>query len=203
MASMQQGQAGIGGLNAATEQFDRAGIFSIAAGAKLLKGQPLCRDISQLQGFASTSAGGSPAANVPASGGQGDMLVLPTSANAGACFGVYQGETIDNTAGTAALVVVARCRHTGYGYVLAGALAAGTAINVGTIIAEVPTQTFAVADPGSGTRTQLGVVLATVLANGTLVNTPAGAVIPVPGSGNAQLLVMCDIDIGDTHGGIA
>jgi hypothetical protein len=197
------GEPGQAGPFAGTTSFRRTGTYSIPASGTLKRGQPLCRDITQLSGFFSTRGGGAPAANVPTSGGQSDILVLPTSANAGACFGVYQGPDIVNPSSTTALVVPVQCMKMGYGVVLAGALAAGTAITVGLIIAEVPTQTFAVADPGTGTRTQLGIVLATVLANGTLVSAPAGSIIAVPGSGNAQLLVMCDIDIGDTHGGIA
>lgn len=194
MGTFQQGQAGIGGLNATVEFEDRVGTYSIPAGQKLLQGQVLFRDVTQLSGFASTKAGGAPAANVPVSGGQSDMLVLPTSANAGDPYGVYQDQTIDNSAGAAALVVVVRCRKRGVGVVNAGAAVGGAAVNVGSALTAAAAQAYAVAGVARAFGNTIGRALATVVA-GVLVSAAAAALIAVPGAGNTQLLIQADIDV--------
>lgn len=190
---LQGGQSGAAGPNANVEFIARMAQYTIPAAATVNTGQCFSRDLTQLSGYPSTSSGGCPTVNLSAAGGQPDMVVLPTSANAGDFYGAYQGPPITNP-GTTPLVVLLPLQWSGYGLVLAQAPFGGTAVVVGcglTLVAATINPQF-VAAGSRAIGLSVGRALATVIA-GTLVSAVGGTLITVPGSGANTAVLNVDI----------
>jgi hypothetical protein len=178
---------------------DEIGQISLANGATLKLGQPLCVDVTQL----------GPDNNVPNNGAQlalCERLVACTSGNAGPLFGVLTGITVGlpkgvtlttvggiptwtNSSG-AAVVLTVSVRQLGWAYVYAGTIASGRAVKIGDPLIITSANAFAVSSSvaiggnqpiGQGVGTALGTAINTVEAG-----IPAGSgTVPVLGAGSA------------------
>jgi hypothetical protein len=169
--------SGTGATVVGTEFLDFSCTTIIAASATLAQGQVLCYD----------------ATNVPNTAGA-DKLVLPTSANAARCYGVYQGPAIVNPSSTATLTVTVTVRRQGYGVVLSQVTSSSTgstAITVGAYLI-IGANGTTLPDAYAGTPAA-GVTVGQALATGT--HTSYGATI-LAASTAATLLVNAIITIG-------
>lgn len=164
--------SGVGVTAVGPEFIDRTCVTVIATSTTLATGQVLCYD----------------ATNLPSSAGA-DKVVLPTSANAGRVYGVYQGPPIVNGSSTATLTVTVMARTSGYGGVLAQVTSSSTgstAITVGAyLIIGANGTTLPDAYAGSAAA---GVTVGMALATGT--HTSYGATI-LAASTAATLVVNC------------
>ena len=143
---------GSSGYNWFPEYIDWDCVLTLAGGAGCPQGQVLCRDVTQ----------------VPSNAGA-DMVVLPTSPNAGPVYGVYQGPAITNPAGQPTQTYQIIVRIKGQGVLSASASTVGAQMinTAGTLPAGVaPTPEEIV--PGT--------FVGTALATGTA--TAPGAAIP-------------------------
>lgn len=132
------------GPNASAETGDFEAVMNLAAAGTLAVGQVVSRDVTQFVGQYSI-VNNPPAAVFTASA---DQVVLPTSANAGDVYGVYQGPGYNNalyTNSTGATLAYGSgsYRKYGPGRVLAGAVTAGTAVTVGSTLIVTATNAFA------------------------------------------------------------
>lgn len=172
---------------------DEIGTISLANGATLALGQPLCLDVTQL----------GPDNNVPNNGAQlalAERLVAATSGNAGALFGVLTGITVGLPTGVtltqvagvptwtnssgAAVILTCQFRQLGWAYVFAGSAATaatGRAVKIGDPLVVNATQANAVSsNVALGGALPPGQTVGYAL--GTAINTNQ-AQIPVPGNG--------------------
>lgn len=152
-----------------TEFIDFVGCISLANNGTLKQGQVVCYD----------------ATNVPNSSGA-DKVVLPSSANAGVVYGVYQGLLFTNTTGATAYFPF-QFRRAGYGCVLAQVTASSTgstAITVGSYLI-IGANGTSLPDAYEGSATA-GVTVGMAVATGT--NTSYGATI-LPGSTAATIVL--------------
>ena len=168
------------GPNAGAETADFSGIVQVAAAGVVSVGQVYMRDLTQLVGQYGI-VNNPPSALFVSSG---DQLVLPTSANAGDVYGVYQGAGYNNApftnvTGANAAYSAGDFRKIGPGRVLVGAIAAGTAVTVGAALVQLAAQNFATV----GVRA-IGTTVGRVIAYpiNTLINaaTAAGAQTVTP-----------------------
>lgn len=173
------GNANLTGPNASGEYGYLACVLTLANAATLLQGQVVCIDVTQ-------KVGRSPAET--ANSGQGDMVVLPSSGNAGLAFGVYQGAPFTNSTGASATYEITVLAD-GAGVVSAQAKAAGTAVKVGDTLILNGTDNA----PISGSAA-LNVSIGQVTATGA-VTAKAASIITVPGSGATVQMVNCYISI--------
>lgn len=166
------------GLNAGVQGDDIQVGISLANNAVLAQGTPLCRDLTQLPGgYAPQDVNPS---RLFQNARVSDRGVLATSANAGDLLGLYQGPSYTNTTG-AAQIYVATCKFQGLGRVLAGAIAAGTAITIGAKLVISSSNIFATV----GTRafgTAIGQVAAYPVNTTVAANSAAGSVAVTPAS---------------------
>ena len=171
------------GLNAGVQADDIFVGVSLAAAGVLAVGTPICRDLTALPG------GLLPQDVNPSKLFQNarvsDHGVLATSANAGDLLGVFQGVGEQGIAYTnntgAAQYYPAPCRFQGIGRVLAGAIAAGTAVTIGSILVISNANIFATV----GSRafgTAIGRVIAYPVNTTVAANSAAGSVAVTPAS---------------------
>lgn len=158
---------GNAGYNFQPEFMDWDCVVTLAASGTLNTGQSVCRDVTAF----------------PSSTGA-DAVVLPTNANAGTVYGVYQGPPITNPSSTATLSVPITVRQRGYGVVYAAAVTAGTAVTVGGLLQMVNTNNSTL----QATTPTAGNYVGTALATGA-VTTKGASIITVPGSGQTNLLI--------------
>lgn len=158
---------GNSGYNFQPEFMDFDCTITLANGATCAKGQVVCRDLTQIAGTAGA-----------------DMVVLPTSANAGKPYGVHQGPSFTNNTGATATYVLNTVRRKGYGLVLGSG--AGGAVLVGSALIE--------------NSSQLGAILGTAAINANVgqalatgSNTTVGASLIANGGGNTAV-INADID---------
>ncbi len=173
------GSAALTGPNSSGEYEYGACILTLANGTSCVQGQVVCIDVT-------AKVGRSPAET--ANSGFGDQVVLPSSANAGIAFGVYQGQTISNTSGATQTYEI-MALQAGAGVVSAQAKTAGTTVKVGDTLILNGTDNA----PISGTAA-LNVKIGMVTATGA-VTAKAGVIIAVPGSGATVQLVNCYVYI--------
>lgn len=146
---------GSNGYNFQTEFIFWDCVVLLAPGATLATGQVVMRDVTAFPNM--TGA---------------DHCVLPTSANAGPVYGVYQGPPITN-GGTVATEYAVIVMREGYGQVLANG---ATAVTVGGfVLIGVALQATGGAAEGNA-NTQIGIALATgiVTAKGATILAAAG-----------------------------
>ena len=176
------GNAAIGAPFALCEFVDFVAQISLANGASLPQGSIAYRDVTQLVGIAGQ-------VGTSATSTESDQVVLGSSANAGRLYGVYQGPTITNNSG-ATQVYTLLWRKTGAGVLYATAKNGGTAVTVGAnMIGEPTTDQYAVVG-AFATGKEIGMAIAT----GAVV-APGGSIIVVPGSGQTNALINCDIAV--------
>lgn len=178
------------GPNASVETGDFEAVFQIPSLGTLLVGQPVMRDVTQFVGQYAI-LNNPPSALFQASA---DQVVLPTSANAGDVYGVFQGPGYNNVTFTnvtgANLAYGSSCyRKVGPGRVLAGAILAGTAVTVGSTLVVSPANAFATVG-ARAIGTSLGRVLAYPINTAIPLATAAGAGIVV------TPLLMAGINVG-------
>jgi len=155
------------GFNYDPDVMDTEVVYTLAASETLVQGQVLCRDMTAI-----------PSATVGA-----DPCVLPTSANAGAVMGVYQGAAITNPSSTATLQVVLKLRTWGYGVVFAGTNATPTRVTVGGNLGFTGPSGLKYA---TATTFTIGYQVGMALATGA--NTAAGANLTGASSTNTALV---------------
>jgi hypothetical protein len=136
---------------------------SISASGTLNVGQPFCRDLTQLAGGHAQNDLAIVPSKLFYNARTSDRGVLPTSANAGDCIGIFQGIEGQGIAytntGSASVIYVAQCRQKGIGRVLAGAVASGTAVTIGAALIVSSSNAFATV----GSRA-IGTAVGTVVA---------------------------------------
>lgn len=171
------------GLNANTESLDFAALLPVpsaavvtgAGGGQLTLGQVVCRDVTkQSSNLLPANLLGS-SLFVPA----GDQVCLPSSANAGDPYGVYQGSgtTFTNTSGASQNVNQEQFRKVGVGWVLASAPVGGTSVKVGDALAITVAAPF-INGAVSATRaigSSVGRVIATPIRGNIALATASGA----------------------------
>ena len=177
------------GPNASAETGDFEAVFSLAAGGVLAVGQPVCRDVTQFVGQYSIVP------NPPSTlfAASADKVVLPTSANAGDVFGVFQGPGYNavpytNLSGATQAYGSGTYRKVGPGRVLAGSLTAGTAVTVGSTLVISNANAFATVG-ARAIGTSLGRVLAYPINTSVAAAIAAGAQTVTP-------LSMAGINVG-------
>lgn len=168
------------GLNAGVQGDDILVGYSIAASGTLAQGTPICRDLTQLPG------GFLPQDQQPSKLFQNarvsDRGVLATSGNAGDLIGIYQGPSITNSGSVASIYEIV-CKFQGLGRVLAGAVASGTAVTIGSALIITSSNIFAtVGSRAIGTAIGLvaayaiNTTVASSVATGSHAVTPASMV---------------------------
>lgn len=158
---------GNSGYNYSPEFMDWECVVTLPASGVLQQGGAVCRDVTVF----------------PSSTGA-DKVVLPSNANAGTVYGIYQGPTITNPSSTAAASYPITVRQRGYGQVYAAAVAAGTAVTVGGLLQMVNTNNSVL----QATTPTAGNYVGTALATGA-VTTKGASIITVPGSSQTNLLI--------------
>jgi len=172
-----------GSVYGGTDELTQLLTISLTAAQVLAVGTPICRDITKLPG------GMLPADASPSvlffSARQTDTGVLATSANAGDVIGVFTGVGEQNIALTNTTAVtknfVIPVRRVGLARVLAGAVAAGTAVTIGSKLIITSSNVFATV----GTRAignSIGVVTAYAVNTTIALATAAGSVAVTPAS---------------------
>ncbi len=177
------------GPNASAETGDFEAVFQLAAGGVLAVGQPVMRDITQFVGQYSITP------NPPSTlfAASADQVVLPTSANAGDVFGVWQGPGYNpvpytNLSGATMAYGTSSFRKYGPGRVLAGAIFGGAAVTIGSTLVTTAANNFATV----GTRA-IGTALGRVIAYP--INTSVAAAIAA-GAQTVTPLSMTGINVG-------
>lgn len=166
------------GLNAGVQGDDIQVGISLANAAVLAQGTPILRDLTQLPGgFAPQDVGPS---KLFQNARISDRGVLATSANAGDVIGVYQGSSYTNTTGSSQ-IYVASCKFQGLGRVLAGAVAAGTAVTVGANLITTNANIFATVG-ARAIGTAIGKVVAYPVNTTVAANIAAGSQTVTPAS---------------------
>jgi hypothetical protein len=155
------------GYNALPEYMDVDCVVTLAAGASCVRGQVLCRNVTQL----------------PSSAGA-DPVILPNATGAGPVYGVYQGPTFTNTT-TAAQTYPIIVRAWGQGVVNADGTTA--AVTVGGALEVLTTSANAQATADSPVP---GTYVGYALATGAI--TGVGATLIA--SGGPASVVNCAID---------
>jgi hypothetical protein len=193
----QTGQTGAGPPFAETEYIDFAAQITLAAAATLALGATVCRDITQLVGIAGQS-GASNTQNLP------DVVVVPSSANAGRTYGVYQGPSITNLTGQSVAYFLA-FRRKGVGLVLATAVTAGTAVTVGSNLISQPTTSNQVIVGAFATGKEIGMVIALQIntTNSTAITAGAARVVtPTGGTGMSGISTTTPLTIDSAGSGL-
>lgn len=173
MATTQGPGAFTDGLYARTELFDFNCVITLANGTTLTKGGVVCLDVTQLAGNWQTT----PLA---------DYVVLPSNANAGIPFGVYQGAPITNSTGASATYKLAVVRE-GTCQVNAQSKVAGVAVTVGASLILDGTTDFPIAGAAA-----LNLTIGQALATGA-ATAKAASIIAIPGAGSTQALVTAHV----------
>lgn len=223
MAEQQQGSSYTGAPFPEAEFFDRVCTLTLPASGQIALGELVCRDLTQLSGYASWVGGTAPAGYTP----QTDMGVPAISANAGQVYGVFIGPVaggngpglagasalvpviLDDGAGTnpagasvlgiknttsASQTYLINCRYRGYVGVWAKVAFGGTKIDVGdNLIATPGTTNEAELGAFTGNR-NLGKALATCIVSGTLISAVGATLIAVPGSGTTYAKLNVDLN---------
>lgn len=179
MAIEKIGQANLTGPNASGEYYYKGCVLTLANGATCAAGQVVCIDMT-------AKVGKSPAET--ANSGYGDQVVLPSSANAGRVYGVYQGSAFTNNSG-ASQTYELQVLTEGAGVVSAQAKTAGAAVNVGSNLILNGTDQYPIAGSAA-----LGVSVGQATATGA-VTAKGAAIITVPGSGATVTLINAYIQI--------
>lgn len=171
MPASRNGVTSPRGFNATPDIETTVVTLTVANGTTIAAGQVLCRDVTQIPG----SAGA-------------DIVVLPSSGNAGIPIAVYQGPAFTNNTGAAATYDV-EAQTWGWGIVSAEAKTGGTAVKVGDTLILNGTDNA----PISGSAA-LNVTIGQVLATGG-VTAKGATVITVPGSGSTVQAVNAYINL--------
>jgi hypothetical protein len=179
------------GPNASGEIFDFGAIIQLASTATFSPGQVVVRDLTQLVSQYSQIPNNAPATVfVP----QADQVVLPTSANGGDVFGVWQGvgygsAIYTNSTGATQAYSSGTFRRNGVGKVLAGALTGGTAVTIGSTLIVSAANAFATV----GTRA-IGTAVGRVVAYPINTTIPLG--VTTTGSQAVTPAAMTGINVG-------
>jgi len=129
------------GYNFQPEFIDMYCVLTLANSATCAQGQVLVRDVTKIAGTAGA-----------------DMVVLPTSANGGPVYGVYQGPSFTNSSGASATYPIT-VRVFGIGVVSASGQAPA-AVNVGDNLIVNSSQLASIKGTAA-ISSQVGVALAT------------------------------------------
>ncbi|MDE2102025.1 MAG: hypothetical protein KGL39_32565 [Patescibacteria group bacterium] len=173
---IQNGSAAVGGPFAETEYAFRAAQITLANGATLATGQVVCRDLTKISGG---SLGGSTGSTNSVT----DQVVLPTSADAGLPYGVYQDAAITNSTGQTQTYTL-KFLWLGYGQVLATSPAAGNKVNVDSVLVISADQIQCLASTAA-----LGVTIGQALATGVSVNPGTQLLSSASGVVNADIMI--------------